>query len=232
VIAEVMPVARRSFPPEVETQVLIVCRRRCCLCVFLDGDPSEKEGQIAHVDRDPSNASPDNAAFLCTKHHARYDSRSRQTKGHTPLELRRYVDMLPEYLASSTAWADTGRVHTKGRGVSLDVYDRRLPTYRAVMAFIRSMTNGGRGDLQQIMRFPAETDEALFLFGDDIAEYLVSLYRKAVRLHVVSEIIHAPERRTRDLVDEEMHLLLWFTQQYEETRKRFAPYLYLGRSAG
>jgi hypothetical protein len=223
---------RRSFSPDVETQVLVASRRRCAFCVFLDADASEKEGQIAHVDRDASNASPENAAFLCTKHHARYDSSSRQTKGHTPAELRTYLAMLPEYLASGAAWPDTRHPRTRGRGVSLELFDRRVPTYRAAIAFIRSMTNGGRRDLQHILRFAAETEEALFLFGDGIAEYLASLYKQGVRLHVVSEIIHEPARRTRELVDEEMRLMLWFTEQFEEARKRFAPYLYLGRSAG
>ena len=116
--------------------------------------------------------------------------------------------------------------------MSLELFDRRVPTYRAAIAFIRSMTNGGRRDLQHVLRFAAETDEALFLFGDGIADYLASLYKHAVRLHVVTEIIHEPARRTPELVNEEMHLMLWFTEQFEEARKKFAPYLYLGRSAG
>lgn len=51
-------------------------------------------GQIAHVDRDAANNDPDNLAFLCLLHHDMYDSRSLQSKGMTPAELRSYRDEL------------------------------------------------------------------------------------------------------------------------------------------
>jgi hypothetical protein len=129
---------RKRFPTDVETEVLVKCRRRCALCFGLEGDTTEKEGQFAHVDRNPANAVLENAAFLCTKHHARYDSRSRQAKGLTPDELRSYQRGLYEYLALPGAWPDASRSigrrmsgKTGNIGVSLDVYDRRVPIYRA-----------------------------------------------------------------------------------------------------
>lgn len=68
--------------------MLIACRRRCCLCWLLDRDDTEKAGQIAHVDRDPSNNSEDNLAWLCLPHHEQYDRSSRQARGITGAELR------------------------------------------------------------------------------------------------------------------------------------------------
>src|SRR6266851_5842796 len=97
---------RRRFASDVEANVLTSSRRRCALCYGLEGDALEKEGQIAHLDRDPSNAAEDNALWLCTKHHSRYDSRSRQTKGHTVDEVRIYRRMLYEYMASPLVWPD------------------------------------------------------------------------------------------------------------------------------
>jgi hypothetical protein len=41
---------------------------------------SEKLGQIAHLDKDPSNAAEDNLAFMCLTHHALYDSKTSQHK--------------------------------------------------------------------------------------------------------------------------------------------------------
>jgi Rieske Fe-S protein len=89
---------RKPFPQTAVTAVLIASRRRCALCYGLDGDTTEKEGQIAHVDRDASNVAEGNAAWLCTKHHSRYDARSQQTKGHTPKELVAYRGMLYEHM--------------------------------------------------------------------------------------------------------------------------------------
>ncbi|MGE3336156.1 MAG: hypothetical protein AB7I36_21195 [Rhodospirillaceae bacterium] len=224
--------ARRHWAKDVETSVLLRSRRRCAFCVGLDGDTTEKEGQIAHVDRDSQNASLENAAWLCTKHHSRYDSRSRQTKGHTPAELRAYLQILYEYTASPATWPDSGGKRTKGPGVSLEVFDRRLPIYAATIAFIREAVKGGKFDLQPIWDFANATEQALFLFDDDLAGYLSTLYRQGVRLHAVSVMLEAPERRTSELIQEETGLLLWFSEQFEETRRRFVRYLRLSSHAG
>lgn len=78
-----MPV-RKKIPDKTIDEVLVACGRRCCLCFGLDADTDQKEGQVAHVDRDSSNNNADNLAWLCLTHHAGYDSRSRMTKAVTP----------------------------------------------------------------------------------------------------------------------------------------------------
>ena len=80
---------RKPFGREVQAAVLLQCRRRCAFCFALEGDLAEKSGQIAHVD-DPQDVQVENAAWLCRKHHDKYDRKSRQTKGYTPGELREY----------------------------------------------------------------------------------------------------------------------------------------------
>jgi hypothetical protein len=87
---------RKRTPRGTETEVLVRSRRRCCLCFGLEGDLGEKEGQIAHLDRDPSNADMDNLAWMCFRHHDRYDSRTSQSKGLTVAEAKRYRDELYE----------------------------------------------------------------------------------------------------------------------------------------
>jgi hypothetical protein len=91
---------RKKIPDNVVAGVLESSRRRCCICVALRDDVSEKKGQIAHLGRDPSNNDPDNLAFLCLEHHDQYDSRSSQSKGFTPEEVKRYRAALPAALAA------------------------------------------------------------------------------------------------------------------------------------
>jgi len=79
---------RKHIPKETETAVLVKCRRRCCLCFFLDNDTAVKKGQIAHIDHDPSNAAEDNLAFLCFDHHDEYDGKTSQSKGLTQEEVK------------------------------------------------------------------------------------------------------------------------------------------------
>jgi hypothetical protein len=99
-----LPMSRTKPQSDIETAVLLESRRRCCLCVYLDGDWTEKQVQIAHVDRVPSNSNYEDLAVLCLSHHDRYDSRHSQSKGYTPAELRAYRARLVEALRS---WAET-----------------------------------------------------------------------------------------------------------------------------
>jgi len=76
--------------------VLDQCRRRCCVCFSLNGDGDVKSGQIAHLDRDPSNNSLGNLVFLCFAHHDQYDSKTSQAKNLTAGEVCLYRAKLHE----------------------------------------------------------------------------------------------------------------------------------------
>ncbi|MEJ2555179.1 MAG: hypothetical protein P8186_02885 [Anaerolineae bacterium] len=90
---------RRNVPKAVETEVLIRCARRCCICYGLNGDSEEKKGQVAHLDRDPSNNNIDNLVYLCLDHHDQYDSKTSQSKGLTTGEVGEYRAQLYEAVA-------------------------------------------------------------------------------------------------------------------------------------
>jgi hypothetical protein len=94
--------ARRKTPSGTEAAVLLKSKRRCCLCYGLSGDHSQKPGQLAHIDRDPSNSDESNLVFLCLKHHDQYDTKTSQSKGLTPDELRHHRDAL--YAALGKGW--------------------------------------------------------------------------------------------------------------------------------
>jgi hypothetical protein len=80
---------RKRTPSEVELSVLERSCRRCALCFHLDGDLSEKLGQLAHLDGDRVNSAEDNLAFLCLEHHSLYDSKTSQHKNYTIEEVKR-----------------------------------------------------------------------------------------------------------------------------------------------
>lgn len=87
---------RKRVPSEIETELLIRSRRRCCICFGLHQDLDVKKGQIAHLDHNPSNNKFDNLAWLCHDHHDEYDSTTRQSKGLTIQEMKKYSDSLYE----------------------------------------------------------------------------------------------------------------------------------------
>jgi len=88
-------ITTRTAPSKsVEKDVLTASRRRCCLCVFLSDRHDQRRGQIAHLNRDPSDTRFENLVYLCLEHHDEYDSRPSQSKGFSPDEVREYRDRL------------------------------------------------------------------------------------------------------------------------------------------
>jgi len=87
-------VNRKKTPQKTEIIVLIKSKRRCCLCSGLNNDLQIKRGQIAHLDRDPSNTKIENLAFMCLHHHAEYDSTNSQSKGFLIGEVKTYIEDL------------------------------------------------------------------------------------------------------------------------------------------
>lgn len=107
-------IVRKAIAPDTQAEVLLKSRRRCCICFGLNRDTLIKQGQIAHLDRDPSNNAEDNLAFLCLDHHDQYDSRSSQSKGLTALEVLKFRAEL--HAAIRKAFSEEvffGRAHTE-----------------------------------------------------------------------------------------------------------------------
>jgi hypothetical protein len=90
---------RQPIPKELEAEILLECARRCALCLQIDLDLNEKEGQIAHLDHNPANNKKDNLAFLCLPHHSIYDSTTSQHKNYTPTEVKEARKRLCELIA-------------------------------------------------------------------------------------------------------------------------------------
>lgn len=225
---------RKSFTSDVEKAVLTKCRRRCAFCFGLEGDVRRKPGQIAHIDRDASNSSSNNAAYLCLVHHAEYDSSSRQTKGLIPEELIIHQHNLLEAMTipgflKSDGDSHAPRTKRRSRGVSLEVYDRRAPMYRATKQFLRDVFSDLKPETKAILDFARETEEALFLFDSSIADYLADLFRRAFRLQALAHSRDAGPfvNWTEAQAKEELELTMWFSNQFEQIQTRFAPFLRL-----
>lgn len=92
---------RQTPSKAVENRVLIASRRRCCLCVYLEDRRDIRPGQIAHLNRDPRDASFENLVWLCLEHHDAFDTRTSQSKGFSPAEVRHYRDRLYRAYAKS-----------------------------------------------------------------------------------------------------------------------------------
>jgi hypothetical protein len=86
--------ARKRPTVDVETRVLVLSKRRCCLCYCWEEHKGRRRGQIAHINRKRNDSRFDNLVWLCAEHHDEYDSRTSQSKGITSGELREYRNRL------------------------------------------------------------------------------------------------------------------------------------------
>jgi hypothetical protein len=102
----------------VERDVFVASRRRCCLCVFLDGREDVRRGQIAHLNRDRSDSRSENLVFLCLEHHDEYDTRRSQSKGFSTEEVRAYRDRL---------YRGNGEVPSTGQIIVMDAPTNLTP---------------------------------------------------------------------------------------------------------
>lgn len=92
--------ARAPVPGNNQDQVLVLSRRRCCVCFGLQGDLGVKQGQIAHLDHDNANSDPENLAFLCLPHHDQYDGKTSQSKALRESEVKKYRQLLYDRIAT------------------------------------------------------------------------------------------------------------------------------------
>ena len=110
---------RRLIPPVVQADVVIKSRRRCPLCVFLDGNESERPGQIAHLNGDNSDSRFENLVWLCLEHHDKFDSKTSQTKNYTQVEVKSYREKLyQKYAASEYSQEDVALIRKYLRNYS------------------------------------------------------------------------------------------------------------------
>jgi hypothetical protein len=137
---------RRPIPREITPRVLDQSRRRCALCFRLEGDLTEKHGQIAHLDGNRDNCSEDNLAFLRMTHHNLYDSTTSQHKNYTIDEVKAARERLYEAIARNEHLA-TATPKTSSAGTETD--RQTLAALLEVMAdsgsidFLREHSFGG-----------------------------------------------------------------------------------------
>lgn len=102
---------RKPISPVVQADVVSKSRRRCPLSVFLDGNESERPGQIAHLNGDNSDSRFENLVWLCLEHHDKFDSKTSQTKNYTQVEVKIYRDRLyQKYTASAYSREDVALI--------------------------------------------------------------------------------------------------------------------------
>ncbi|MGH7224284.1 MAG: hypothetical protein ACRELF_13720 [Gemmataceae bacterium] len=139
--------ARKRVPDDIQQRVLDRSRRRCALCIHFDNDWDQKEGQLAHLDRDPSNFAEDNLVFLCLPHHDDYDTKRRQTKNLTIHEAKTARDRLYKFIEAGGDLAKAGQQSNQPAGIrerQVDTLAKLVPDLRKAVGYLQGMTSLAR----------------------------------------------------------------------------------------
>jgi hypothetical protein len=125
--------------------------------------------------------------------------------------------------------------HTK---LKLELYDRRLPTMKAIQALFAAIRqNPTSGDITPFIEFNTAVADAPFLFDERIVNYIKECRNKAgVYVDAREELDewHANARSgqedlnsRRDIQKRLSESRAWMNEQQEEMTKLFGPYLRL-----
>lgn len=197
----------------------------------------EKSGQIAHLDQDSLNSKFENLVYLCLDHHDKYDSSTSQSKGYTKKEVKSYRDDLYEYieLRDSSMWND--HEHTKNieQGsrdkLSVEVYDKKIEIYRVVRDFLFYVMAETEPSREKLAEFSNKTDETIFLFGQEVQDFISEIYSKAVRQRYVNKRLsnhNLPVGDKREaLANEDYEIANFYSEKRKELKTLFSRYIYL-----
>jgi hypothetical protein len=113
----------------------------------------------------------------------------------------------------------------------LERYEKRLRIYQEVVKMLSLIMRDADAKLEDLMAFRANTAEADFLFGPEVARYISTVFSRGVALRTANgkyrdAYQEKPPGYDHVKVVDEMHAqLTWLTQQFDPAKEIFAKYL-------
>ena len=116
------------------------------------------------------------------------------------------------------------------------LYEKRAAVFRGVTDFIESVRIGDDSDSEEgrksrreaLARFNNTTAENIFIFKDDIQEYIRELCSKESQVHTADRRLNSPSFNNEErpaLESERGELYDWFAEQQLRAIEKFKPYL-------
>jgi len=109
----------------------------------------------------------------------------------------------------------------------LDLFAKRFAIYKGAQSFLTFIMNEGKVTIEKIYQFRAETQDAIFLFDDDIAAILKQIDEKALNLWATTE----KSKKELDCKEKSIlnrdgsELFEWLISQLPKLKDIFSPYL-------
>jgi hypothetical protein len=109
--------------------------------------------------------------------------------------------------------------HTNHLKLRLELFDKRLVIFNATVTLISRVVQAAKIEHFDVLtEFLYDTRQTKFLFGDEIVQYLDTVYNKAADLYGQNNA--APEQWT-----ERTALIVWFANELHSAQGKFGKYL-------
>lgn len=107
--------------------------------------------------------------------------------------------------------------------VMLDLFDRRMNTYRKARKSVGLVVTSGRSTHESELQILEAIDDALFVFGDDVRDYLRSLYTTMTKMEYYNKKMeNSPEAVD---FDRRTELFKEVSEFYEKSSDVFGKYM-------
>ena len=116
---------------------------------------------------------------------------------------------------------------TNRKKFRLDLYDRKLKVFEGLTTLLQHIVRQNTATGVQVQQYKMATLEAVFLFNEDIVNYLNEVKSKVHKLQSANKIIDAklPAEKQTKASSEQSDLLDWFNIQLTKSTDKFREYM-------
>lgn len=130
------------------------------------------------------------------------------------------------FIVARIAYLQYKTSHDKLR---LDLYSKRFAVFATTRDYLVHIIREANLNESERQKFWFGTTEAEFLFKADLVEYLRELHSKGIEFRVLQEKLQDPkgmdDKEANELIEKDQELLLWFSDQMQESKSKFGEYL-------
>jgi len=140
----------------------------------------------------------------------------------------------PEYIftaitiiiGASVAYTAYNQYRLSKEKFKLDMFDKRYGVYKNTQVFLSKFLINPKIEMKDFLEFRAGTQDSVFLFKDDIPNYLEDIHKKAFDFWEIRRDLDGAQGDERsEMVREKTELFRWLHNQLPELKNKFAPYL-------
>lgn len=140
---------------------------------------------------------------------------------------RIFQGLLAPIIGSAVAYIAYQQHKTNRDKIRLDLYDRRFKLYKEMTSFLGSIVTIRNISDNDLVNFLRNTRDAVFLFKDDIPNYISEIYTQAIELQLKDKEVGGKILGvdTKKAIEKQAEVFKWFEKQLEECTVRFKKYL-------